>query len=736
MSPELDWTVEYETLPPDERPLFEPPPPPRGRPSVWLWAAAALIIVAGTVFYVLYFLGGRVDPRPEPEPDTDPVQAALESVVALEIRALNSGDGEIYDAVQDTERRRRNEQPQPDHWFAALDLTDGPAGAVELVGIQTIDEVSAVAEIRLLWEGTPYRLYWYYRLHEGHWVHTDWQPMNLVDLEVLTTKHVHSAAHGLERREAGVLMRRTESFLNALCGRVNCAGGPPSVSLELDIALTSYAAEKLTASRLERLVEGPTTVLSYGIPSPLRVRWPADGSPEPLVLASLGRHLAYDLVVGATGRELDPADRAALTLSVVWMAHRLLELPTVSTTRWLDEAAALDGEAAAVAFILALRDGAPWQEALSASFRPETVASISGSNDYVGWLARVADPLNQTAPIYRRTGPWDEETYQLPQRLPSILESLDQEAVPWVPADQAYRKAVPDVSHVVRGDDWVIATAELGGNWVAVHLLKQIDGEWTSQNLDQAIMGDFLTSQGGPYSVTDGPITITYWAWDQPFLAELRRVIRTAHEETVSTFNLASPPVAYTLVPFADPAGTPFEPQPGAVTVLSPAWLTTPTYREIDYRSRILTEVIGYLLQDRLPPFDEVNAWGLYYGIMTTFRARVSQQAGLPDPAGDSVPGERWQPPPTVGDPSWIPLSDLWLSWFAFSGTSQLDLLTCSRLVVDYILGQQGHAALPLMLDAVSSADSMEEWVAAVTGESLETFEPAWRAWVLEQELP
>jgi hypothetical protein len=719
MSPDLDWTIEYETLPPDEPPLFEPPPPPRRRAPRWLWGLLALAVVAGIAFYVLYFLGGRIDPRPELEP-----------------RALNAGDREIYDAVQDAESRRRNPQPAPDDWFASFALPDGPAGAVELAGIQTLDANSAVAEVKLYWEGEPYRVYWYYRLHEGHWVHTDWQPMNLVNLEVLTTEHVQFPAHGIDRREAGILMRRIESFLNDLCAHVPCPEGLPSISLEFDVVLADYTAEKLAYSRLERLVERPPVLLSYGLPSPLRVRWPSDSSPEPLVLASLGRHLAYDLLVGAAGQELDPADRAALTLSVVWMAHRLLDLPAVPATRWLDEAAALDGEAAVVAFIAGLHDGVPWAEALSISFSPETVTATMDSNDYYGWLARVADPLGRTTPIYRLTGPWQGSTFVFPQAQRPILQALDREAVPWVPAEQIYRRAIPEVSHLVRGEDWVIATAEMGQNWVGVYLLKQINGEWTPQNLDQAVMGDLLTSQGGPYSVTDDPITITYWAWDEPFLEELRQVIRTAHQQTVRTFDLASPPATYALVPFDDPAGTPFEPQPGALIILSPAWLTTPIYPEIDYRSRILIEVIGRLLQDRLPPLDEVNAWGLYYAIMTAYRASVSLQVGLHDQVGDYSLGYGWQPPATADDPNWIPLNDLWRSWFAFAQTAELDLITCSRLVVDYILEQQGQAALPIMLDALSTANSMDEWVTAVTGETLETFEPAWRAWVLEQDLP
>ena len=128
-----------------------------------------------------------------------------------------------------------------------------------------------------------------------------------------------------------------------------------------------------------------------------------------------------------------------------------------------------------------------------------------------------------------------------------------------------------------------------------------------------------------------------------------------------------------------------------------------------------------------------MNGWGLYYEIMASHRASVSARAGIQDSA-DVDWGAGWQPPPTVDHADWVALSNLWLPWADLSRLIEPDLFICSRLVVDYILEQQGQAALPLMLDALSTADSMEEWVAAVTGQTLEEFEPAWRAWVLEQE--
>jgi hypothetical protein len=159
MSSDFNWIVEYETLPPGDSPLPEPPaPPPRRRPR-WFDPAAGLAAVClGALLLYLWLLGGKADPLPSP----DPPIARLEAAVLMEISALRNGDDELFRQVQDRSSRRSNYQPPPEAWFTG-GRHAGAAGAIELIDLQLIDEDSARAEVRLTWTGSLYDLTWFYR---------------------------------------------------------------------------------------------------------------------------------------------------------------------------------------------------------------------------------------------------------------------------------------------------------------------------------------------------------------------------------------------------------------------------------------------------------------------------------------------------------------------------------------------------------------------------------------------
>ena len=158
MSPQLDWIVEYEQLPDDEPPLHETPPPHdrRRRSPRWFWLAAGLIIVTSGITLALWRLGGKAGPLPSP----DPPATGLESTIHLEIEALQAGDAEIYARLQDGWWRRENMQPPLDAWRAGR--STGRAGEIELEKAELIDPDSALAQVRLTWDGVPYRVTWFY----------------------------------------------------------------------------------------------------------------------------------------------------------------------------------------------------------------------------------------------------------------------------------------------------------------------------------------------------------------------------------------------------------------------------------------------------------------------------------------------------------------------------------------------------------------------------------------------
>jgi hypothetical protein len=165
---ELDWIVEQEGLPPDEpyHPAHEPEPPQRRRMPLWAWLTVGILVVTGAVLAVLWVLGGDDEPLLPPESEL----ASLEAAVELEIGALNNGDREIYDRLQDESSRRRNHLPPPDVWFGAEERP----GRLELIELDLLGPEGARADVSVEWDGTLYRLVWFYRQVGDRWLHTDW----------------------------------------------------------------------------------------------------------------------------------------------------------------------------------------------------------------------------------------------------------------------------------------------------------------------------------------------------------------------------------------------------------------------------------------------------------------------------------------------------------------------------------------------------------------------------------
>ena len=89
-----------------------------------------------------------------------------------------------------------------------------------------------------------------------------------------------------------------------------------------------------------------------------------------------------------------------------------------------------------------------------------------------------------------------------------------------------------------------------------------------------------------------------------------------------------------------------------------------------------------------------------------------------------------WRIPTDVASPDWRPLADLWPPP---PGTPEIELYLCALLTVTHIVEVYGEESLPLMLDAVKSADSVADWVTAVIGRPLAEFEADWREWAINR---
>ncbi len=689
MSADFDWIVEYETLPPDSLSTPNPTPPSqnRRRPR-WLWPALVVAAAGLGALIFLWTLGGKDNPLPNP----DPPQERLEAAVRMEISALLSGDETLYARVQDASTNRTRPQPAPEPWFAGR-RAGGPAGPIELLGFSLLDADSARADVRLTWNDVPYHLTWFYRLQGERWLHTDWQDVELGPTSSLSSPHLKIEYHQDYSAEAVALAGRVKSFISSFCQLLPCPAEPFTATLKFNRYWPQYHV-------------GADGALSYRIPAPLRVRWPADHQPEPLVLASIGRHLAEDLYLRHVTRPLDQPQKAALELTTYWLAHDLLGADPLPATNWLDQAVAMDGQAGALSLISDLAAGLPVPQALLSSFRPETLADVTVMPDHFAWLIMTRNLIRAsslTTAGYMQASSWGQ--------------ALDWSTTPWTVASQGpYALVAPVASDVRYMRKWAIVSVEQNMDWqFTTYFFRPVDGGWEPGNPYEELTGLSHTLATDLFS-------ITYWDWDEPYLQEVVDQLTLAHRETVANFNIATyPQPTYVLIPTFDPAGDNLPSATNIVPLVSPTNWQEPTELAVN----AAFWAVGYLLGEPEPDAALGN-WTLVYSLRAW---QVDQLVQL----SEYEPGPRWDEEPTQADTArWLPLDDFW-SQPAVSESDWGRAYTQARLVIDYVLETYGREKISVMLQASKESLSMTDWVVSVTGQSLAEFEKAWHNWLREK---
>ena len=697
MSDDFEWLVEHETLPPDDLPADDPPSADSSgrRLPRWIWLLGVVAIVVASALIWLWSLGSKIEPLPNP----DPPQTRLEAIVQMEIDAMLNGDQEIFAQVQDYKSRRVQLQPPPEAWFSGL---DSGTGSILLLDIQTIEDDTAWAKVSISWQGKRYILHWYYRQVDDRWVHTDWVTPPMGAEETLTLPHLKMIYHQSEQEQAAPLIGRLEAMIQRLCQLRSCLAEPFTATVTFDTRYTYYNADP----------EPGASLGTYRIPSPLRIRWPEHDEPEPLILASLGRQLAYAITVGEKAEGLAAENKAALILATFWLAHHLLELEPLPTTLWLDEAAQMDGIEAAAAYIDLLAEGLRPHDALRA-FSPRAIAAATTSPDYFGWASVVMDTDTEPGPPHFPT--------QLPPPWDRPLEfRFDWEIDPWATDGNIYDTAAPVMEVVEFLDGWALAMTEGGSLWGSVHFFRQQDDVWIPALPDETLVGEQRTKE-------KGPIEAIYWAWDEPYIDDILTRLDDIYNQIATNFSLDSD----------DQFSILFAPYPGFEYQ---SW----TYREIELISPTLTQLLHREEADQLaqvawamvltPIMDRYSPLPIDGGLLligvalwqiAQFDLDVIQYLGedLVQQVGN------WRPPNTVEATTWEPLENMWSYPQRMIITEEV---IYSTLLIEYLVASLGRDQLPLMLDAVESADSVDEWLQAVSGRALTEFEPGWRQWVID----
>lgn len=703
MSSELDWVVEFEEPPLEDSPVPQPPSPSRRRPPGRLWLVLGLGAILLVFLILLWRLGGREDPLPNPDPSI----ASLEAAVQLEINSLLNGDEEIYAQMQDASSARENPQPNPDAWFGE---DRSAAGPIEPVDMLLIDEQSARAEILLTWKGKPYRLHWFYRLDNDRWLHTDWLELDLGAARQITSPHLTVVYRQAEEEQAQVLLQHTERFIAELCTLLSCRMPSSAIRLEFDPNLPRYYAERISAADNN----DPDLRLHYRIPSPLRVRWPWNNQPEALVLGSIGRHLVYDLFVSHAETYLDPENRTGLTLASIWLSHYLMGLETPPVTRWLDEATLLDGLPAATAFVRLLAQDVPPDRALALAFGPETLEAITILPDYFGWLL-VLDPAGTF-----RQNPGYPGSY-LPRWPNRILGRFDENLFPWETNEIAFQNLVPETVSVRYQNGWAITTLS-GDQYLGVrYYFRLANGAWRASNPDETLLGEKKT-------YVDGPFSFTYYAIDEPFIPALSQSMRKSYQQVTANLGIDFPSV----IPVAihPPSQFDLPEMEGDIYVYSPSF---DREEELGFPEPNVQLVMGLIVVgldvDQIPEERVLLLIGTFLWQLEQLGYGIDQTASelweISEP-------QVWQFPDDIDDPAWMPLEQLWtFSDDTLRGPDATATLHYSAALIGCLVDQYGVARLRPILDSLTTVESLPEWIESATGQSMAEFETAWRQWIL-----
>jgi hypothetical protein len=678
MMSEFDWIIEQEELPPDEpyRPPPEPQPPQGLRIPTWAWVVGGVVAVAGVILVILWSLGGEDEPLPAPRPEL----ASLRAAVELEINALNNGDREIYERQQDTLTRRSNYQPPMDVWFGG----EARPGQFSLIDLRSVGNEDAQANVRLDWRGTPYRLVWNYRQDGGRWVHTDWLPGQLTTTLSLTTTHLVIEYHPEEADEAAVLAERTETFISSLCGLMTCPGEPIRVALAFDpVYLGPRVDENGDYIRM---------------PSPLRFRWPLNGDPEPLVMGSLARHLAQRLVMPPAPADLSQENRDAMSLVVFWLAHRLLDLEALPGTTWLEEVDAREGIAAVAELAEAMVSNASPQQVVRERLRPETLAAVMARPDYLEWVALMSDPFTS-------------------------LRAYDDVADPWAPAGESYRGVHPELVEIIYRGDWAIGlTAPESAGQMAVFFEQQNDQWRVLYSPGESLIGESKELVAGPFQ-------ITYYEWDEPHIDQIADMLTETYDRVRANFGLAEVmTITVMIVPYPSWSGRSSE-----IMVQWPTlngWIGEPPISDQTLLMVAGSVLSSYVGVEELGEERYFTVIGLFLWQLEDLEISSDRWYRMIEfPAAAA-----WQPPRTVDDERWVPLTQLWVRPTQEPSEEEMaQLLWAPYLLTTYVVETYGREKVKIMADGLMTADSVDAWLESVTGESRLELEMKWRRWVIDQ---
>lgn len=207
---------------------------------------------------------------------------------------------------------------------------------------------------------------------------------------------------------------------------------------------------------------------------------------------------------------------------------------------------------------------------------------------------------------------------------------------------------------------------------------------------------------------------------------------------SVVGMNPTDPSNEFTLVPLPEwSPPPPEEPNRLVVRLLQPVTSWEWEAPSSDHRLLVGLNVIQSLLARTGPGF-RPEARYLANGFLAWQIEQLSEEPDISHWwSGD------WRPPVSADDTRWYPLADLWTA-SVWTERQQIYLprrqvaawLAEARLLVAYLIDHHGVEQIPIMLQALQRADSMDDWLLSAAGQRARTIEPIWRQWVIDHTPP
>ncbi len=707
MSIQFEWHADAEEL------TSEPPPPPpsRRRSRRFLLSLSLLLGLIGTLVVGMLYQRQR---------QQHAIAADLEPIVRLELQALIEGDEELFLNQQmeisswPVYQKRRFDLYRQMHRFLL------PPAVVPYTYTGRILKVwgepqYAWAAVEVMMDGQPHQeIRHYWNTPEG-WRHAPLTDKALGEQRERTVGSIRLRYWEVDERPARYLANDLRAWLATLMPPLGLETTAP-LTIELRPDPLGTRAYTWTTDRSRLTIVSPSLL-------PLQ----RDGRPAQVYRQALAYHVAGWLInqaVGiATPQDLAPEVRGLWGDLLAWAMIRLDLDPPLSTTREpvLEQVVQRHGLGAVARLVQAMGEAQTvievFQQANLSEPDPPALFTLllEAQQQAIAQGDRKAYRalLDPEADATWRADQVSSFTWT-PGSLTDVtgLNAYFSEAAIYRYNPLSHPRGVTVTFQ--RDRAWVEAEGMPLASQTRVVFFRRADGRWLYTSPDPSYLGG-LREVKAPY------IVLQYYEADADVMVGLAARLSTVLQQATEDFGLS--PTALTTV---------------TIGVQTTWGWSSPNSEGLSYTSPSLSGVDPEM--------------SLTYGLVSQVAFRRLDVENLRGSRSYSSPGQmmilqglisweaqhlladhpfRW----SRADPSSLSLRPLAEAWEGGRGSDAFspDLSLTGYTLVAFLVEEQGSRAVGKMLDALATAESLDDWLQTVSGQGLDEVEPTWQAWLRRQ---